>query len=220
MTLIALWICFSGTAYSVPMYYNFTSYAYTGGDNNLDYQAYFIANQLGKLPDTLSFTFLVDTDDLGFSTYHNQTTYFPASFTDPNTGDHFDQYRSDLVDGSQYLLYDWEPLPDPRDGVIAGQWFGSYSYNNDLTWLNARYSSIDFGLIDLNLYFTGTINDIETGDLSSLRVDRTVTGAVDSSWLNVYLTLTSITPVPVPSAIWLSGSGLLGLIGAARRKKS
>ena len=30
----------------------------------------------------------------------------------------------------------------------------------------------------------------------------------------------SITPVPVPAAIWLFGSGLIGLIGIARRKKS
>jgi hypothetical protein len=30
----------------------------------------------------------------------------------------------------------------------------------------------------------------------------------------------SITPVPVPAAIWLFGSGLVGLIGVARRKKA
>ena len=31
--------------------------------------------------------------------------------------------------------------------------------------------------------------------------------------------LTSITAVPVPAAVWLFGSGLIGLIGIARRKK-
>ena len=30
----------------------------------------------------------------------------------------------------------------------------------------------------------------------------------------------SITPVPVPAAVWLFGSGLLGLVGVARRKKA
>jgi hypothetical protein len=30
----------------------------------------------------------------------------------------------------------------------------------------------------------------------------------------------SATPVPVPAAVWLFGSGLLGLIGIARRKKT
>jgi hypothetical protein len=34
------------------------------------------------------------------------------------------------------------------------------------------------------------------------------------------LTVTSVTPVPLPAAFWLFGSGLLGLIGVARRKAS
>ena len=29
-----------------------------------------------------------------------------------------------------------------------------------------------------------------------------------------------VTPVPVPAAVWLFGSGLLGLVGVARRKKA
>jgi hypothetical protein len=31
---------------------------------------------------------------------------------------------------------------------------------------------------------------------------------------------TSVAPVPVPAAVWLFGSGLLGLVGMARRKKA
>jgi hypothetical protein len=31
---------------------------------------------------------------------------------------------------------------------------------------------------------------------------------------------TSLAPIPVPAAVWLFGSGLIGLIGVARRKKS
>ena len=34
------------------------------------------------------------------------------------------------------------------------------------------------------------------------------------------LTVTSIEAVPVPAAVWLFGSGLIGLIGVARRKKA
>jgi len=30
----------------------------------------------------------------------------------------------------------------------------------------------------------------------------------------------NFTPVPIPAAIWLFGSGLLGMIGIARRKKA
>lgn len=37
-----------------------------------------------------------------------------------------------------------------------------------------------------------------------------------TAWVNGVIT--SITPVPVPHAIWLFGSGLTGLVGIARRK--
>jgi hypothetical protein len=33
-------------------------------------------------------------------------------------------------------------------------------------------------------------------------------------------TLASASPVPVPAAIWLFGSGLLGLVGVSRRKRA
>ena len=37
----------------------------------------------------------------------------------------------------------------------------------------------------------------------------------------IYLSSTlTVTPIPVPAALWLFGSGLLGLIGIARRKKA
>ena len=32
--------------------------------------------------------------------------------------------------------------------------------------------------------------------------------------------VTSVSTVPVPAAVWLFGSGLLGLVGIARRKKA
>lgn len=40
-----------------------------------------------------------------------------------------------------------------------------------------------------------------------------------SDWVGHAL-VKEVTTVPVPSAIWLFGSGLIGLIGAAKRKKS
>jgi hypothetical protein len=36
---------------------------------------------------------------------------------------------------------------------------------------------------------------------------------------NANLTGTPDTVIPVPAAVWLFGSGLLGLVGIARRKK-
>jgi len=42
---------------------------------------------------------------------------------------------------------------------------------------------------------------------------------VDAYFDNVTIT-TDVSAVPVPAAVWLFGSGLLGLIGVARRKKA
>ena len=39
----------------------------------------------------------------------------------------------------------------------------------------------------------------------------------DESWAMDNLNVT-VAPVPVPAAVWLFGSGLMGLIGVARRK--
>jgi hypothetical protein len=35
----------------------------------------------------------------------------------------------------------------------------------------------------------------------------------------IYASISALTPVPVPAALWLFGSGLIGLAGLARRKK-
>ena len=42
---------------------------------------------------------------------------------------------------------------------------------------------------------------------------------VDASFDNITIT-TDVSAVPVPAAVWLFGSGLLGLVGVARRKKA
>lgn len=55
--------------------------------------------------------------------------------------------------------------------------------------------------------FEGTYTDIQQLDyLNAVVVSR-----------GTY-TIESVSPVPIPSAVWLFGSGLLGLIGVARKK--
>lgn len=46
--------------------------------------------------------------------------------------------------------------------------------------------------------------------------------SVNSQWANVLTgsTTTGASPVPVPAAVWLFGSGLVGLMGAKRTKTS
>ena len=85
----------------------------------------------------------------------------------------------------------------------------------------------DSFLIPYKLAFGGVL----TAGIDSINVamdqsttwasDTTVAGIVDdnASYIttNPYATF-SVSAVPIPAAVWLFGSGLLGLIGVARRK--
>lgn len=58
-----------------------------------------------------------------------------------------------------------------------------------------------------------------TGSLSGNNLDLTdAVFSFSTTSMNSYSM--TITAVPVPAAVWLFGSGLIGLIGVARRKKS
>ncbi len=66
----------------------------------------------------------------------------------------------------------------------------------------------------------GTLNLLGLGVLKGHDFDATdVSWSFSSSSTTSYsMTVSSVSPVPVPAAAWLFGSGLLGLVGVARRK--
>jgi len=75
------------------------------------------------------------------------------------------------------------------DEVLGGAWL--WFYNGVFDGLD--YSASDEEFDSFNLNFTGT-------DLGG-------------TW-----TTATLAPVPVPAALWLFGSGLIGLVGIVRRK--
>jgi hypothetical protein len=80
-------------------------------------------------------------------------------------------------------------------------------------------SSADFKGIDFHKGFPDfSAFDSFTGIPSStFAINDSDFNEVDGHWIaNTF----SMTPVPVPAAVWLFGSGLLGLAGVARRKKT
>ena len=79
---------------------------------------------------------------------------------------------------------------------------------NELSSLLAQYSTFIDGI---DLAFDGSY-DWQFYDMTTSR-QTMLTGAWD---LNSFTT----SSVPVPAAVWLFGSGLIGLIGVARRKKA
>jgi hypothetical protein len=91
------------------------------------------------------------------------------------------------------------------------------------------FSSIDKGVdigAGLSTSVQGTVQNIENATSSINLV-----GGYDTMSVIVAFGLTTQTgvgfsgfveqtPVPIPAAVWLFGSGLLGLVGVARRKKA
>lgn len=94
---------------------------------------------------------------------------------------------------------------------------GNYSYSNaDDDLYNSGYPILEFTgapLPDLNFSYFGATTfssalgyfDAEDGSLN----------LVSGIWTDY-----NATVVPVPAAVWLFGSGLLGLVGIARRKSA
>ena len=91
----------------------------------------------------------------------------------------------------------------------------------DLTFDNGTPVFLDFFLSEIPELPVGT-NTIDITEPGVTYIDlwdgfssTNLTPVVGGFETDVY-----VNPVPVPAAVWLFGSGLIGLIGIARRKKS
>ena len=100
------------------------------------------------------------------------------------------------------ILNDANPIFSYGARGIIGESYGGNMYQAGAYYITSSQSNIYVGP-----YLGGGSSTVST------------TGA--SLNLGSYLVReASISAVPVPAAVWLFGSGLLGLIGVARRKKS
>ena len=119
---------------------------------------------------------------------------------------------------SHYIFFD----PDgntTQQGTVTfdSQIFGVITSTNNL-------AASDF-LINTGVnYLNPTLRGLESGDSVTITGLNTITVDWYASTPGDYVrVLTDFSPgavVPVPAAIWLFGSGLLGLVGVARRKQA
>jgi hypothetical protein len=91
----------------------------------------------------------------------------------------------------------------------------SYSVTFDTTWNDATAMANGWvkeadGTLTPTPSFSGLWDDVYTSEVRILGGPRMVAG-IDNYKASV---------VPIPAAVWLFGSGLLGLVGVARRKKA
>ena len=163
------------------------------------------------------------TDIFDATTSFNQFTWSPSS--DGGTfvhgigpvssipGEGIQQEIFGLTIGTTYQVnfeqsISWSNNAGQGDG---GNWevvFGSETKQS--TFMSNPGSGVAFGWQDQSLSFTATA---ETQNLSFQVVPHTF-----GDRLSIGLDGVSISIIPIPTAIWLFGSGLIGLIGIARRK--
>jgi hypothetical protein len=84
---------------------------------------------------------------------------------------------------------------------------------------SSTFTTFLSGVAQETATFTTTINSPDdiyqfTGFFDSIKID---VGGSSNAMLMDNL---QFNPVPAPAAVWLFGSGLLGMIGIARRKKA
>jgi len=102
-------------------------------------------------------------------------------------------------------------------GTNSGTYFSNTSLNGDMTDHMLAYQGTG-DLVQLPTFNPGEWNPNEyILAWEDLRVSH---NHYDGDFNDMVLMIESVQPVPVPAAVWLFGSGLLGLVGIARRKKA
>jgi len=133
-----------------------------------------------------------------------------TDFIDPLAGGTFDlafdsahvQINSVTINTAVY-----EFLPDGGGLLSPGLW-GTIGFD---TFGVAPTGNITIATIDLKVLTVGT---------SSLVIQSSAFFDDVATQLDPTLDAGAVSSVPVPAAVWLFGSGLLGLVGIARRKAS
>jgi len=126
-------------------------------------------------------------------------------FADLPSWDFTGAHRLDVTDafdtGDIFDIYDNGVLIGTTSFSTVGA-FDRY-LNPDDAMLDTAYSSGSFLLGEGNHSIT-IFNNIETTQLGG----------------TAYFRISEVSAIPVPAAVWLFGSGLIGLAGIARRKKA
>jgi len=112
--------------------------------------------------------------------------------------------------------------------TVFGQTFteaNDIAYSRGLPGLefeNGALTLLDFYISETSMLVDGSLdNDVTNinlegvNDFGSFTLNQTASNTYNGSFI-----VNELSTVPVPAAVWLFGSGLIGLVGIARRKKA
>lgn len=135
----------------------------------------------------------------------------------------------------------WEDWSNPGDNIATvsntaieyntntSDVKADFTNNGDLLTVSmpsGGWAEVEFFFENLNLNTTITSFEWTGGELPILDTSFTDHGFYfkvaggSHSLVDATFAIGSVSAVPVPAAAWLMGSGLLGLVGVARRKKA
>lgn len=209
----------NGGTLNAPVVINNDTFRYSGGVLNADVENHDTMILRGSGTRTIN----GDLVNVGQS-------YFAHAF---NAGT-VDEFLIDRTANGMIMLEDGTLVEvqgdlDLQTGGTLALDLGSGYYNSVSPWINVLGTASVSGVLDLSL-FEGF--DLMAGGTWSLLEASLVEGTFDEllfpvlpnwSWELLYgidyIELTgSVSAVPVPAAIWLFGSGLIGLIAVSRRR--
>jgi len=149
---------------------------------------------LGNVPPTVSDT----RNALTPGAYDDYYTFFAVSdVTDATISFALEQSTTGIFQAGAVTIQLFEGVSSPAGSPIA-----SGSSSGGLA--GASFPGVSF-LADLMINTTYTVRTAFSFGINGTGVTANAT--------------TSVSAVPVPAAVWLFGSGLIGLVGVARRKK-
>jgi hypothetical protein len=156
-------------------------------------------------------TFTYNIGGLDMKVVDDFDTTSPNNYLGLDDAGNFDQF----IDGDEFTLSFSTPVS------AAGMYFitGDPLINGDIHLVTSVGTALNSSIVDISLddggmaYYIGLISDTAFSS-AAIQYDA---GGGGNFLFNVDDITTSA--VPIPGAIWLFGSGLLGLIGISRRRK-